>query len=202
MGTGPFKGFRNQPKGGLPPMPPALAIDRFGKQIEIGHIVLFNSSEDLAFEVVDVKPLMNPNMAPGQRVMQIVLQAQFPVTFLGAQPNRGLVIVGESKARLEAAAARNGSGTTHTVEAESEPEQPSGIVLTDVEKTPPPSIEHAQLAEPVPEFAPVEKPESGKPCGCDPAANHVCERHQAEAQEPPPAAAACVHCGSSPCVCF
>ncbi len=169
----PFR-FRNQPRGGKLPTPPAVAIDRFGKMIEPGHLILFNSPEDLAFEVVDVTTAMEPTM-PGQRLMKVMLQAQFPVTIMAAQPNRGMVIVGETQARLQARAAQNGQGTTHVVEAEEPPA--SGIVLTDLPRANPDAV------QPRADDAP------------------VVERAGIEAAEDQPKAV-CGQCGSHPCACF
>src|SRR3990172_2040272 len=84
---------------------PAVAIDRLGKLIEPGHLILFHTDEDLIFEVVDVRPVLNPGVPAGMQAMQVVLRAEFPVSFLAAQPNRAMVIIGESKARIEAKAA-------------------------------------------------------------------------------------------------
>lgn len=110
-----FSPFKAQP-----PRPPSIALDRFGHMIEVGHIVLFHHGEDLAFEVVDVRPVLNPG-APAQTI-QIMLKAEFPVQTLAAMPNRGFVIVGESQARLAAKAADNGK-----------PERVPSITLTDSE---------------------------------------------------------------------
>ena len=143
----PFKGFRNQNRGGMPPIPPATALDRFGHVVEPGHIVLFNSPEDLAFEAVDVTPLLNPGLPPGQRMMNVVLQARFPVTIMGAMPNRGLVIVGETEARIAAQVADNGAGRQ---EPPDQPAAPSGIVLTDAPAgTEPSEPEDPRMKDPI-----------------------------------------------------
>lgn len=96
--------------GNQPPRPPSIALDRMGKLIEAGHLVMFHAEEDLVFEVVSVGPVLHPG-APAGQAIQIMLAAQFPVMTQAATPNRGFVIVGESKTRLEAqaAAANNGN---------------------------------------------------------------------------------------------
>lgn len=108
-----------------PPRPPSVALDRFGKIVEPGHLVLVHSNVDLLFEVVDVRPVLNPSVAQGQ-AMQVTIRAHFPVQILSAHPSEGFVIVGESQARLEAKAANNGSAP--------EPAPPSGLALTDTEQ--------------------------------------------------------------------
>ena len=130
-----------------------VAIDRLGKMIEPGHLVLFHASEDLIFEVVSVGPVLNPSVQGG-RAIQAVLRTEVPVIFQPAYPNRGMIVVGETQARAAATAAGNGKMDTVMPAVE---EEPSGIVLTD----------------PTPE--PLS---SGMPCGCDPAANWVCEQHR------------------------
>ena len=122
MSKSPFSPFR-----ALPPRPPSVAIDRLGKMIEPGHLILFHTEEDLIFEVVDVRPVLNPGLPQGTQAMQVLLRAEFPVGFLAAQPNRAMVIIGESKARIEAKATNNGQAQ----EAQEALVAPSGIVLTD-----------------------------------------------------------------------
>lgn len=97
--------------GNQPPRPPSIALDRMGKLIEAGHLVMFHAEEDLVFEVVSVGPVLHPG-APAGQAIQIMLAAQFPVMTQAATPNRGFVIVGESKTRLDAQAkaANNGNG--------------------------------------------------------------------------------------------
>lgn len=89
------------------PQPPMVAIDRMGRPIEPGHLILFHASEDLLFEVVSVGPVLNPSVQGG-RSMRMVIQANFPVEFMPAYPNRGVVVVGETQARIDAKAAANG----------------------------------------------------------------------------------------------
>lgn len=122
--SNPFGRIQTQPM-----RPLMVAIDRFGKQIEAGHLVMFHMEEDPIFEVVSVGPALNPSL-PGGQAIQVMLQAKFPVMFQPAAANRTMVICGESKARQEAMAARNGDGgRTH----EHAPERRSegGIILTD-----------------------------------------------------------------------
>lgn len=104
-----------------PPRPPMVAIDRFGKQIEAGHLIMFHMEEDPIFEVVSVGPALNPSL-PGGQAIQVVLQAKFPVMFQPAAANRTMVICGETQARIEAMAARNGGG-------QSERRSDGGIII-------------------------------------------------------------------------
>jgi len=114
----PFREFQPQP-----PRPPMVALDRFGKMIEAGHLILFHNEEDLIFEVVSVGPALNPMIQGGQAI-QVVLQAKFPVVFQPAMPNRKMAICGETRAKTEAAAGKNGQPQT------------SGLVLTDAPTDP------------------------------------------------------------------
>jgi len=91
------------------PQTPMIAFDRFRKVIEPGHLVMFNSPEDLVFEVVSVKPVLNPAMqAAGVQAMEMTIAARFPVQFAAGQVNRGIVIVGETQERIQAKAGSNG----------------------------------------------------------------------------------------------
>ena len=105
---------------------PHVAVDRLGHAIEVGHLVMFHSSEDLIFEVIDVRPVLNPTLvAAGQQAMQVTLQTKFPVQVRAAMPNRGMVIVGESEARIHArtAAANNGPKVESTDSPDLSPQE-------------------------------------------------------------------------------
>lgn len=122
---------KSHPFGRLPqqpPRPPMVAIDRFGKMIEAGHLVMFHNEVDLILEVVSVGPVLNPSIQGGQAI-QIVLRGQFPVMCAPAQANQGFCIVGESQARIAERAAGNGQPAT------APPDPPSGIVLTDPDES-------------------------------------------------------------------
>ena len=109
-----------------PPQIPLVGVDRLGKLIEPGHLVMFHPGEDLIFEVVSAGPVLNPAIQGGKG-FQVVLSATFPVQFMPATPNRGMVIVGESKARIEAKAANNGQGAVVPAD------EGTGIELTDAD---------------------------------------------------------------------
>lgn len=113
-----------------PPRPPMVAVDRFGKQIEAGHLIMFHMEEDLIFEVVSVGPVLNPSIQGGQAI-QVVLAAQFPVMFQPAFPNRTMVVCGETKARIEAQAGKNGGAPHLLGDPSTERVTEGGIVLTD-----------------------------------------------------------------------
>lgn len=150
-----FRGFNPMP----PQRPPSVALDRLGKLIEAGHLILFHGDADLIFEVVSVSPALNPAVQGGQ-AMQVIIKAEFPVQVMPALPNRGMVIIGETKARQEAKARNNG-----------QPAEPSRIVGLDGQ---PLAAERAD-DEPA---AVADPPESAQPCGCDPGAGWVCEVHR------------------------
>ncbi len=108
-----------------------VALDRFGKQLEAGHLILFHTSEDLIFEIVEVGPVLNPSLQGGQAV-QCVVQAKFPIMFQPAMPNRTMVIVGETQARIQAKAGSNGKPDLMGEGSLPSADAPSGIVLTDM----------------------------------------------------------------------
>ena len=95
MAKSPFKEFQQHP-----PRPPSVAIDRMGNVIEPGHLLLVHEPNGFAFEVVDVRPVLNPGVqAP---VVQLTLQAKFNVHVLAAQRNNGVVVIGLTEARMQA----------------------------------------------------------------------------------------------------
>ena len=179
-----------------PPQIPMVAIDRYGKMIEAGHLVQFHNGEDLVFEVVHVGPVLNPSIQGGQAI-QVMFRAEFPVQFLPATPNRGMVIVGESQARIQARAWNNGQPAAGPVLVPGdEHHPPSGIVLTDMgDGGPGAEVAPRDLgdtSDPDEAFrdresisggeldAPERTPDSAQPCGCDAGAGWVCEQHRAE----------------------
>jgi hypothetical protein len=100
-----------------PPMPvnigraPHVALDRMGRLIEPGHLVLYHAPVDCIFQVVSVTPVLNPALvAGGQQAMQVTLYAQFPVQMASAVPSSSLVIIGETEARMKAQAKAAGDG--------------------------------------------------------------------------------------------
>lgn len=127
------------------PQPPMLALDRLGKSIEAGHLVLFHNMEDLIFEVTEVHPVLDPGMrmADGSVVMQVGLVTQVPLRIRAAEPSGSLVIIGETQARIKARIeARVGApddngrgavvGSIQPADAPAEP--PDKIVITDAEQ--------------------------------------------------------------------
>lgn len=158
--------FRFNPRGQQPSAPPYIALDRFGKMLEPGHLVMFHSTEDLIFEVIAVEPVLSANLPQGQQGIRVTLSSKFPVEFFAAMPNRSMVLIGETQERIALRAQQNGNAA-----AVPEPHAPSGIVLTD----PPAATEDAAMSAETAH-------ESGRPCGCDPGAGWVCERHRAEAE--------------------
>lgn len=147
------------------PRIPLVAVDKLGKMVEQGHLVIYCSPDPLiVYEVVDVRPVLNPGESSG-RAMKVTLQTQLDVQCQTGVPSRNLLIIGETQARIQARAGSNG-----------QPEKgPSGIVLTDVDDGGP-GDEGAPR-----DLGDVSDPlESGRPCGCDPSAGWVCEQHRAE----------------------
>ncbi len=109
------------------PQVPMVAVDRFGKLIEAGHLVMYRSNIDIIFEVVDVRPVLNPGAQ--MPMVQITMQAQFPVQAPAGSRTNEIVICGESRSRVEAKAGNNGK-------AEEAKDAPPMIALTDVPEIP------------------------------------------------------------------
>jgi hypothetical protein len=113
--------------GPPPPMrPPTIAVDRMGRPIEPGHLILMNDPNGFVFEVVAVTPVLNPAMPPGQAAVQVMVRAEFPIHVQAGAIQRGLIVVGETKARKELLAQGNGAP---------EAEGPK-LVLTDPDAEP------------------------------------------------------------------
>lgn len=107
--------FRFKPQ--QQPLPPQVfALDRFGKVIEKGHLVMFHNDVDMICEVTDIGPILQPNAPQG--MVQIMLRAQVPVMTAAAQPSRLLAVCGETE---EYRAAREGAAKNGDVEPEKEP---------------------------------------------------------------------------------
>jgi hypothetical protein len=72
---------------------PAFLIDRFGRQVEVGQMVLLHQHQDLACTVVSSRPILDPRLPPGS--VEVVLQVP-PIRMIvvGGQPRPDLVIVG------------------------------------------------------------------------------------------------------------
>lgn len=145
-----FREFKQQP-----PRPPLIALDRLGKAIEPGHLLLVMSPMGLMFEVLDVRPVLNPAQ-PG--AMQVTIQSRVPVQMRAAVPFESFVIIGETDARKAVMAANNGSRRDLSAEemnhdVVSVAPAPSGIVLTDLDPAPAEPV----VTGPVPVPDPVEE---------------------------------------------
>lgn len=115
MKKGPFAPFRSMS---------SLAVDRFGKRIEPGHIVLWKPPVDMMYEVVEIKPALDASLPQNQAFVHVVMKADMKHLIEAAKPNLSLIVVGETEARIKAKAESNGTPVEATPE-------PSGIVLTD-----------------------------------------------------------------------
>lgn len=97
--------------------PPKIAIDRFGNIIEAGHLVLYHNDQDLVMEVIDVTPVLNPNLPPGVSAMQIRLEVKkMIIQTMAASPFPALIVVGKSETRTKAEAKAAGNGRPTVVE--------------------------------------------------------------------------------------
>lgn len=71
--------------------PHALPRDRFGVAIRPGMKVLYRPNVDMIFDVVDVRPVLDPRLPPG--VVTIVLQAAAPVSVRIGQPVINMIVI-------------------------------------------------------------------------------------------------------------
>ena len=69
----------------------AVPRDRFGVAIKAGMKVLYRPNVDMIFDVVDVRPVLDPRMPPG--IATIVLQAAAPVTARVGQPLVSMIVI-------------------------------------------------------------------------------------------------------------
>lgn len=149
MPKSPFKPFQPQP-----PRPPSVAIDRMGNLIEAGHLLLVHEPNGFAFEVLDVRPVLNPGVqAP---VVQVTLQAKFNVHVMAAQRNNSVVVIGLTEARQRA-------------EANGQPPAGPSVVLTDPDT---PGVTGDKPAVEFPRAPRAHTPDSG--AGPDPAIIAAC----------------------------
>ena len=128
----------------------AGVLDRFGQKIEPGTLLLFHPPYDYVYTVVDVAPVLAPNVPPGyvRLTLELKMQATVPVN----QPQMTMVSVGKQEA----------------------PETANASDVVTPIAPPPTEVGDAEVSA-----------LSGQPCGCDPAADHLCERHAQEANNGP-----------------
>ncbi len=93
---------RRQLLGGIPSAQ-AEPRDRFGVPIRVGDLVIHRPEPDPIFEVVDVKPVMNPQMPPGMVI--VTLAIQMPVYLSTLQPTGNVMVWGNVKDAAEPVAA-------------------------------------------------------------------------------------------------
>lgn len=79
-------------------LPPVL--DRMNNPIEVGDIVAYDAPLIPFFQVVDIKPIMDPNAPRG--AVHIVLAATFPVQLMAGRPTANVIVVGVVEAMKEA----------------------------------------------------------------------------------------------------
>ena len=95
-----FRGGKNNSRGphgkspinGLTPAP-SVALDRFGRVLKAGQLVLYRPPMDLIFEVVSVGSALDPRAPQG--AITLALYAKVPVSCAPGVPLGEIVIVGE-----------------------------------------------------------------------------------------------------------
>ncbi len=107
------------------------ALDRFGQPITAGTLVLYRSNVDVVFQVLDVKPVLDPRVPTG--AVTLVLAVEIPLTVPVRQPIVTLVKIGARPVGQEAAGVT--SDLTPVAAAEAGPEAAPGppLVLSDVD---------------------------------------------------------------------
>lgn len=68
-------------------------VDRFGNKIDVGSFILFHPPYDYVYTVVDVAPVLAPNMPPGY--MRLSLELQITATVQVNQPQMTMIVVGK-----------------------------------------------------------------------------------------------------------
>lgn len=80
-------------RGPVGPTAPPVALDRLGREIVPGALVLLeHNATDIVFQVAAVKPLLLPDAPQG--AMEVVLVATVPITMGRAQPSSRMFVVG------------------------------------------------------------------------------------------------------------
>lgn len=88
--------------------PMALPRDRFAVAIKPGMKVLYRPNVDMIFDVVDVRPVLDPRLPPG--VVTVVLQGAAPVSVRVGQPVVNMIVIATD-------APKDGAGLEPTGEA-------------------------------------------------------------------------------------
>jgi len=110
--------------------PQGLARDRFGVPIAKGDLVTYRPGMDLVFEVVDVKPVLDPRAPVGAVV--VLLAVSVPLNTMANQPIAEILVVGDI-VRDAAQPTDTGSGVEPSNPVEKQevaPDKPA-LVLTD-----------------------------------------------------------------------
>jgi len=90
----------------------AAALDRLGRPVRQGDLVLWHPPDDLIFEVLGVSVPLDPRMPPG--VLTMTLGVTVPVNVQANTPVRPLLHVGRVPAEAEAAPAEAAPTTEGT----------------------------------------------------------------------------------------
>src|SRR5882672_2130768 len=73
----------------------ALApIDRFGRKIKEGDVVLWTTPKDLAFVVQEIHPVLDPRAPQHQVTIVLQMPGPAPVTTIVNAPNPTLLVIG------------------------------------------------------------------------------------------------------------
>lgn len=66
-------------------------LDRFNNPIPVGGMVIYHPPVDLVYQVVDVRPVMDPRAPKG--LATVTLQVQFPIQVPFGHPNMQLLCI-------------------------------------------------------------------------------------------------------------
>lgn len=108
--------------------PRVFPSDRFGAPVTPGSHILFRPTYDFVYEVLDVKPVLDPNAPPG--MINLVLASETTITIPAGTPLMNMVrlLAGPEASTSEPVPSAQGDG-----DPGHEEEPPAGprLVLTD-----------------------------------------------------------------------
>lgn len=138
---------------GGPPAPVAPPCDRIMQPIKKGQLVVFKADNDPIFEVLDVKPVMDPRQPPG--LVQVTLAATLVIGMRAGAPASSVLVIGAK----EAVHVRMGLKT---------PLQPDDAPSSATQDDPPSNSGDPGEADDQPELPPIDAPQPPAPAPARP----------------------------------
>jgi hypothetical protein len=109
--------------------------DRFGRNIALNDLVVYNPPQPLVFQVVGLDAALDPNVPPG--VIRVVLNIDVPILWQSGHAAPELIVVGKVKEQghTEINATRPADGPDAPVEQPVEEQLPTAVMKPEDDPT-------------------------------------------------------------------